>query len=110
MEHRYEPSFPLSLTRAELESFNNFWKSLSAEDQAVFDDLIQAALQRRASQSSPSAYLPYHIFLLSLLVEEHKEVKRLRQQVLELQEQIQHEQTRHRRSGPRPPTPGTDHG
>ncbi|NLG70727.1 MAG: hypothetical protein GX495_01620 [Chloroflexi bacterium] len=100
MEHRYEPSFPLSLTRAELESFNNFWKSLSAEDQAVFDDLIQAALQRRASQSSQSAYLPYHIFLLSLLVEEHKEVKRLRQ----------HEQTRHRRSGPRPPTPGTDHG
>jgi hypothetical protein len=51
----------------------------------ILDDLFASARQHIAAAAYASHALPFEIFLLSMLLEEHKEVVRLRQLIEEMQ-------------------------
>ncbi len=68
----------------EQESFARFRRALRRSDQLALDDLFTSARQHLAAAQYASHALPFEVFLLSMLLEEHKEVMRLRQQVDEL--------------------------
>jgi hypothetical protein len=62
----------------EQESFARFRRALRRSDQRALDDLFSAAHQHIAAAAYASHALPFEIFLLAMLLEEHKEVIRLR--------------------------------
>jgi len=63
----------------EQESFARFRRALRRSDQLALDDLFVASHQHLAAAAYASHALPFEIFLLAMLLEEHKEVLRLRQ-------------------------------
>ncbi len=69
----------------EEQSFARFRRALRRSDQLVLDDLFASARQHIAAAAYASHALPFEVFLLSMLLEEHKEVVRLRQLVEEMQ-------------------------
>jgi hypothetical protein len=76
-----------SITQAlliEQDSFGRFRRALRRSDQLALDDLFAAARQHLAAAQFAAHALPFEVFLLSMLLEEHKEVLRLRGQVDEL--------------------------
>lgn len=81
-----------SITQAflqEQESFARFRRALRRSDQLVLDELFAAAQQHLAAAAYASHALPFEIFLLSMLLEERKEVLQLRQR-LDALEAAQH--------------------
>jgi hypothetical protein len=77
-----------SITQVFLEeeqAFARFRRALRRSDQLVLDDLFAAARQHIAAAAYASHALPFEVFLLSMLLEEHKEVVRLRQIVEAIQ-------------------------
>jgi len=77
-----------SITQAflqEQQSLARFRRALRREDQLALDDLLADARQHLAEAAYASHLLPFEIMLLAMLVEEHKLVLRLRQQVETLQ-------------------------
>ena len=77
-----------SITQVFLEeeqAFARFRRALRRSDQLVLDDLFASARQHIAAAAYASHALPFEVFLLSMLLEEHKEVIRLRQLVEEIQ-------------------------
>ncbi len=65
----------------EQQSFSRFRRALRRSDQLALDDLFASAHQHLAAAAYASHALPFEIYLLSMLLEEHKEVMRLRSQV-----------------------------
>jgi hypothetical protein len=65
----------------EQEAFSRFRRALRRTDQLALDDLFAAAQKHLAAASYAAHALPFETFLLSMLLEEHKEVMRLRQLV-----------------------------
>lgn len=78
-ENMESEEFPLTLTRGELEAFNEFWLSITPKDRQILDDLLTTAKKRPAAVDQLGRPIPYQAYLLGLLIEEHKEVIRLRQ-------------------------------
>jgi hypothetical protein len=62
----------------EQESFSRFRRALRRSDQKALDDLFAAAHKHLAAAAYASHALPFEIFLLSMLLEEHKQVLRMR--------------------------------
>ena len=62
----------------EQESFARFRRALRKVDQRALDDLFAAAHKHLAAAGYAAHALPFEVFLLSMLLEEHKEVMRLR--------------------------------
>ena len=62
----------------EEESFSRFRRALRRSDQLALDELFVAARQHLAAAAYAAHALPMEVFLLSMLLEEHKEVLRLR--------------------------------
>ncbi|MEW6567226.1 MAG: hypothetical protein AB1449_03490 [Chloroflexota bacterium] len=62
----------------EQESLIRFRRALRREDQRVLDDLLASCRRHLAAAAYASHLLPFEIMLLAMLVEEHKEVLRLR--------------------------------
>ena len=62
----------------EQESFVRFRRALRRSDQRALDDLFAAAHQHLAAAAYAAHALPFEIFLLSMLLEEHKQVMTLR--------------------------------
>ena len=60
-------------------AFARFRRALRRSDQISLDDLFSNARQHLAAAQYASHALPFEVFLLSMLLEEHKEVERLRQ-------------------------------
>lgn len=78
-----------SITQAFLDeesSFAKFRRALRRSDQLVLDDLFASARQHLAAAAYASHALPFETILLCMLLEEHKEVIRLRQLVEELRD------------------------
>jgi hypothetical protein len=78
-----------SITQAflqEQESFSRFRRALRRTDQQVLDDLFAAAHQHLAAAAYAAHSLPLETFLLAMLMEEHKEIMRLRQIVEDMLE------------------------
>jgi ABC-type anion transport system duplicated permease subunit len=67
----------------EQESFARFHRALRRSDQVALDDLFAAAHQHLAAAAYAAHALPFEVFLLAMLLEEHKEVARLRQMLVE---------------------------
>jgi hypothetical protein len=79
-----------SITQAFLEeetAFAKFRRALRRSDQLVLDDLFASARQHLAAAAYASHALPFETILLCMLLEEHKEVIRLRQFMEELRGQ-----------------------
>jgi len=62
-------------------AFARFRRALRRADQLALDDLFTSARQHLAAAQYASHALPFEVFLLSMLLEEHKEVMQLRQQM-----------------------------
>ena len=73
-------------------AFARFRRALRRSDQLALDDLFTSARQHLAAAQYASHALPFEVFLFSMLLEEHKEVMRLRQQIEE--PRIKYEATR----------------
>ena len=58
----------------EQESFNRFRRALRRSDQLALDDLFAAARQHLAAAAYAGHALPFEVFLLAMLLEEHKKV------------------------------------
>ena len=65
----------------EQESFARFRRALRRADQLALDDLFDAARLHLAATQYASHALPFEVMLLSMLLEEHKLVMRLREQI-----------------------------
>jgi hypothetical protein len=74
------------LVQQEEQSFARFRRALRRSDQVALDDLFASAHQHLAAAQYAAHALPFEVFLLSMLLEEHKEVMCLRQQMNELLE------------------------
>jgi hypothetical protein len=68
----------------EEQAFARFRRALRRADQLALDDLFTSARQHLAAAQYASHALPFEVFLLSMLLEEHKEVMHLRQQMEDL--------------------------
>ena len=67
-------------------AFARFRRALRRSDQLALDDLFTSARQHLAAAQYAAHALPFEVFLLSMLLEEHKEVLRMRQQLEEILE------------------------
>jgi hypothetical protein len=63
----------------EQQSFARFRRALRRSDQLAIDELFAAAHHHLAAAAYAAHPLPFEVFLLAMLLEEHKEVQRLRQ-------------------------------
>jgi hypothetical protein len=75
-----------SITQAFLQeeaAFSKFRRALRRSDQIVLDDLFALARQHLAAVAYASHALPFETILLCMLLEEHKEVMKLRQVIEE---------------------------
>lgn len=73
-----------SITQAflqERQSLARFRRALRREDQRILDELLVASRQHLAAAAYASHLLPFEVMLLSMLLEQHKEVVRLRRQL-----------------------------
>ncbi len=76
-----------SITQAflhEQQALGRFRRALRLEDQRALDDLLAAAKQHLAASAYASHLLPFEVMLLAMLVEEHKQVLRLKAQVADM--------------------------
>ncbi len=62
----------------EEENFSRFRRALRRSDQLALDELFASARQHLAAAAYATHALPFETFLLAMLLEEHKEVLRLR--------------------------------
>lgn len=65
----------------EQEALARFRRALRRSDQRAFDDLFDAAQKHLSAAAYAAHVLPFEVFLLAMLLEEHKEVLRLRDHV-----------------------------
>jgi len=73
-----------SITQAflhEQQSLARFRRALRREDQRALDDLLASSRHHLAAAAYASHLLPFEVMLLAMLVEEHKQVVGLRQQI-----------------------------
>jgi hypothetical protein len=81
------PSITQSLSE-EQSAYTRFRRALRRADQLALDELFVAARQHLAAAAYAANALPMETFLLSMLLEEHKEMMRLRIQIEALQNRI----------------------
>ena len=65
----------------EQDALSRFRRALRRSDQRALDDLMAAARQHLAAAGYAAHLMPFETFLLCMLLEEHKEVLRLRDAV-----------------------------
>jgi hypothetical protein len=73
-----------SITQAflnEQQSLARFRRALRREDQRALDDLLASSRHHLAAAAYASHLLPFEVMLLAMLVEEHKQVVVLHQQI-----------------------------
>ena len=77
-----------SITQAflkEQQSLARFRRALRREDQRALDDLLGSSRQHLAAAAYASHLLPFEVMLLAMIVEQHKQVLRLQQEIEILQ-------------------------
>jgi hypothetical protein len=67
-------------------ALSRFRRALRRSDQMAFDDLFTAAQKHISATAYAAHALPFETFLMAMLLEEHKEVIRLRKIVKTLEE------------------------
>ncbi len=77
-----------SITQAflqEQQSLARFRRALRREDPRALDDLLGSSRQHLAAAAYASHLLPFEVMLLAMLVEQHKQVLHLQQEIEVLQ-------------------------
>jgi len=74
---RTVPSITLAFLE-EQDSLARFRRALRRADQLSLDDLLASARQHLAPAAHAAHPLPFEVFLLAMLLEEHKQVQRLK--------------------------------
>jgi hypothetical protein len=69
------------ILHTEQENLSRFRRALRREDQLVFDSMFTAAYKHRAAAGHAGHLLPFETFLLSMQLENHKEILRLREEM-----------------------------
>lgn len=64
----------------EQQAFNNFRRTLRREDQRLFDTLFAGARKHIAAISQANHALPFEAILLAMLLEQARELERLKEQ------------------------------
>lgn len=77
------------ILHAEEANLARFRRALRREDQIVFDDLFTAAYKHRAAAAYAGHLLPFETFLLSMQIEDHKEVMHLRAEIENLRKLLE---------------------
>ena len=77
---RTVPTFT-NLIDAELSSWSKFRRGLRKEDQEVFDELFRAAKLHLAENFYAMRAVPFESMMMSILVEQQKAIRRLKQEV-----------------------------
>jgi hypothetical protein len=67
-------------------ALSRFRRALRRQDQLAFDDLFDSAHKHISAAAYAAHALPFETFLMAMLLEEHKEVMRLRKIVEKLEE------------------------
>jgi hypothetical protein len=67
-------------------ALSRFRRALRRQDQLAFDDLFTSAQKHISAAAYAAHALPLETFLMAMLLEEHKEVMRLRKIVERLEE------------------------
>ena len=62
-------------------AFGRFRRALRRSDQVALDDLFVSARQHLAATQYAAHALPFEVMLLAMLLEEHKEVMKLRERM-----------------------------
>lgn len=81
---RTMPSITQALQDDE-ETLSRFKRALRLADQCALEELFTLTKQHKAAAANAGHTLPMEIFLLAMLLEEHKTVMRLRAQIQALQ-------------------------
>lgn len=71
----------------EEQSLSRFRRALRRSDQLALDELLSYARQHIAAAAYATHVLPMETFLVAMLLEEHKEVRRLRDEVERLRQE-----------------------
>ena len=77
---RTVPAITLEFQRQQ-KAFDGFRRALKRSDQLALEELFVSAKKHTAEAAYAAHALPFEIILLCMLLEEHKEVMRLRQLV-----------------------------
>ena len=77
-----------ALFRQEQVKLREFARAMSPADQRVLDELFTYAQLHLAEAAHAAHALPFEVFLLSMLLEQHKEVIRMRWKIKELQDHL----------------------
>ena len=77
---RTVPAITLEFMRQQ-KAFEGFRRALKRNDHLALDELFVSVKKHTAEAAHAAHALPFEIFLLSMLLEEHKEVMRLREQI-----------------------------
>lgn len=77
------------LLHSEQENLARFRRALRREDQIVFDAMFTAAYKHRAAAAHAGHLLPFETFLLSMQLENHKEILHLREEVDSLRRRLE---------------------
>ncbi len=72
----------------EQEAFNRFRRALRRTDQEALDELFASAHQHLAAASYAAHALPFETFLLAMLLEDHKQIRRLQQRLEALEARV----------------------
>jgi hypothetical protein len=74
------PTASMAIMQEE-QAFSRFRRALRRADQLALDDLFVSARQHLAAAQYAAHALPFEVFLLAMLLEEHKEVMKLRNRI-----------------------------
>ena len=77
------------LLHREQENLARFRRALRREDQVVFDSMFTAVYKHRAAAAQAGHLLPFETFLLSMQLENHKEILRLREEMESMRRRLE---------------------
>lgn len=76
------------LVRQEIESWNRYRRALRSEDQQALDALFAAARRHSAAGAYLARETPFDVMLLSMLIEQQKQIEILQRKVADLERRI----------------------
>ena len=82
------PTFT-NLINDEIQSWSKFRRALRKEDQEVFDDLFRMPKKHLAEAFYSIRPVPFETMIVTMLLEEHKLVLRLKKEIEDLRESSQ---------------------
>lgn len=84
---RTVPTFT-NVIDSELASWSKFRRGLPLEDQDVFDEVFRAAKRRLASNFYAMRTIPFESIIMSITIEQGRELAQLRRKVARLEERV----------------------